>query len=239
MGESFDVSCGISASYYGSEFVDCYGYCHVRTLNLAFDKCFGKYLAENVSTAALLLECAGHFSPDLKTGVGEPKFSTRYREASVAITLALDDFAPGRESEFRELLVELIDQAISKIVNHKRSLKIGMDVALLASRWQLLRAEYLAEPLPIEMPAPSGAVEPVVPDCAEYYFEFEQKKDLLEFNKALIARNLRADWDDESEDGYYVVVEDPNSPKLNKQFEQELIALAEEHNGIYDGWAAL
>lgn len=109
---------------------------------------------------------------------------------------------------------------------------------MLRETWQRVIDEYMALELPLPAFVAPESSEPPLPTNAEYFFEFAKKKDVLAFGKALKSRGLGAEWDNESDDGYYVVVKDPESSERNEALEKELVALAEQFGGEYDGWAA-
>ncbi len=212
---------------------------HIRYINLRAKMYFTNSTnGEIIPGVSICYQIAGHYEPDLRDETGPVKFSVKYKEADIDLYLSLASFLPGNEENFRNILAGLIDEAVEKVVKHKRSPKVGIDVEILERQWAKLRADYMAVELPMAEPKPENFEPIVVPPSTEYYFLFDKKKNVKAFEKAIAHFGLSVDWDDESDDGYYVVLQKMGDMGVEKDLEAELIAHAEKFGGNYDGWSA-
>jgi len=231
-----NVHFGIGGIRHGPEFGNSGRDQHVYTLNQLSKQFFEDWDCRNpIPSMGFPLYTAGKFEPDLVTHVGKIKYSKRYISLEVPMFLALESFQEKSENDFRDLFVEMLDNAFNQAVVLINKKDLPYPAESIEAAWAAMRAEYLARPLPIVFVRDNKPHVP--PSGVEYFFVFDKKRDRTLFLKNVAHFSLEVETDSD-EGRHWCTLSDPNARKVDKEIEQQLVHQSEACAGEYDGWSA-
>ena len=235
------VSFGIGGIINGPEFRSSYAIHHLHIINLIRKSLFlNELVYKDIPGISITLIVAGQLEPHHETKVGDIRFSKKFKEFDVQVSLSLRTFTEQSEADFRELFSQLIEEAVEKVLHDKRVNEIAVDGAIFRRYIQMLIDEYRALDLPIIFVAPEKSELPQADLRPEYFFLFRDLSSARRFIEQLDLTRFETDWDsEEQEEDYYIRIVDVVNMKRVRKVERELIKLAEDSGGEYDGWSAV